>query len=150
MKRIKQPAAIALSVVAFSLASGAAADQGAERPFHAELVGFPNITTTPNPCLLLNRPTAEGTATHLGKATFSAEELINVCVFPTQITSSFVITGANGDEIHGSIDVVLIVSESPVLLSTKAFLPLWTSRSSPTTSDDRTAANLSGSELYVL
>jgi hypothetical protein len=111
MKRMTRLLAIALGVFAISFASAAAADTQ-ERPFHAEVVGFPNITPTPVPCIFENHPTAEGTATHLGTASFSAEEVINACdpQRPPQITSSFVIVGANGDEIHGSIDVELFTN----------------------------------------
>lgn len=100
--RLALAAACGLAVV--SSAPPAAA---AEHDFSVDLYGYPNITPTLNPCILRNTPTASGTASELGHVTFTAEEYINVCSFPSKIVSHFTLEDDDGDTVYGRLDVLL-------------------------------------------
>ena len=74
-----------------------------ERPFSGSLSGNASLTPTSDPCVLQNNETAVGTGTHLGRFTWESEEFANFCSVPggVSVAGSFVITAADGDELHG-------------------------------------------------
>ena len=79
----------------------------AARPFHAVIEGNANPTFI-DPCTIENHETASGKALHLGRITWSSDEMAVFvpCPPPTfpaiiEVTGNFTMTAANGDEIYG-------------------------------------------------
>ena len=75
-------------------------------PFHAVLQGNANPFPI-DPCTLGNHETASGTALHLGKFTWTSDEVAQFLSCPPPgpaiaVTGHFTIVAANGDEIHGT------------------------------------------------
>jgi hypothetical protein len=79
----------------------------AARPFHAVIEGNANPTFI-DPCTIENHETASGKALHLGRISWSSDEMAVFvpCPPPTfpaiiEVTGHLTITAANGDEIYG-------------------------------------------------
>src|SRR5262245_14659672 len=74
------------------------------RPFHAEIEGNANLIFGDDPCRFENHETGAGNATHLGNFTWADVEDVNRCTVPggVAVKASFIMTAANGDELHGT------------------------------------------------
>src|SRR5262245_7412271 len=74
-----------------------------ERPFEANWDGNAHLSTTDIPWIQRNDETGEGEATHLGRFTWASVEFVNFINFPESISvcGEFVMTAADGDEVHG-------------------------------------------------
>ncbi len=75
-------------------------------PYHAVIQGNANPFPI-DPCTLGNHETASGQALHLGKITWTSDEVAQFLSCPPPgpaiaVTGHFTIVAANGDEIHGT------------------------------------------------
>lgn len=73
------------------------------RPFEATATGNANLSPTDDPCIVINRETATGTATHLGEFAWRDVETVDFCAIPggVAVVGEFVMAAANGDELTG-------------------------------------------------
>jgi hypothetical protein len=75
-------------------------------PFHAVIQGYANPFPI-DQCTLGNHETASGTAVHLGRISWTSDEVAQFLSCPPPgpaiaVTGHFTIVAANGDEIHGT------------------------------------------------
>ncbi len=92
----------ALAALAFPGVAGA-------KKFRADMEGFANPTYL-DACNIVNEPSAEGHALHMGRVTMAASEVVNVCVPPGEpvlAVGDFVLTASNGDTVLGQFDVAV-------------------------------------------
>jgi hypothetical protein len=102
-----------------ALAPMSAANQQ-PRPFEVSIVGNANPVPDPDdPCVLLNTETAEIRGTHLGAGTWSSFETVNFCMIPGVgvVDGAFTLTAANGDQIFGTYDTIVIVGDGTIAAS---------------------------------
>ncbi len=73
------------------------------QPFNAKFTGNAHLSPTDNPCVLRNKETGSGTATHLGHFAWLDVESADFCAVPggVSVHGSFVMTAANGDKLVG-------------------------------------------------
>ena len=107
--------------VAFVLALGtlSAASQQL-RPFEVSIIGNANPVPDPDdPCVLLNTEMGEIHGTHIGVGTWSSFETVNFCTSPGvgDVVGQFTLTAANGDQIFGTYNTVVLVGDGTIAAS---------------------------------
>lgn len=90
----------------------------AERPFKATWSGNAHLSPTDDPTVLRNDETGEGNATHLGNFQWASVEYADFDVVPggVAVTGEFVMTAANGDEVHGTYTTVGLFADATTLV----------------------------------
>src|SRR5688572_14461860 len=89
-------------------------------PFHVSIVGNANPVPDPgDPCVLLNTETGIIHGTHIGVGTWSSFETVNFCTSPGvgDVVGEFTLTAANGDQIFGTYQTIVIVSDATIAAS---------------------------------
>jgi hypothetical protein len=108
------------AAVAFVLALAPLSAANQNVPFHVSIVGNANPVPDPDdPCVLLNTETAIIHGTHIGVGTWSSFETVNFCTSPGvgDVVGEFTLTAANGDQIVGTYQTIVIVSDATIAAS---------------------------------
>jgi hypothetical protein len=79
-----------------------------ERPFQASIVGNAHLSPTDDPFVLRNDETGKGKSTHLGDFVWADTEYADFAAIPggVEVTGTFTMTAANGDELYGELSTV--------------------------------------------